>query len=87
MLREGAQVSFQNRHFSDRLLGDDELIVGLQSYSQTGGLLAISTLRGERADNREWSKDPSTPAGRKPVKWAYNPTVARMSEKESWLTS
>ena len=42
--------------------GDNELIVGLQSYSQTGGLLAISTLRGELADNREWSKDPSTPA-------------------------
>ena len=42
--------------------GDNELVVGLQSYSQTGRLLAISTLRGERADNREWSKDPSTPA-------------------------
>jgi CRISPR-associated endonuclease/helicase Cas3 len=45
-----------------QLQGDNELIVGLQSYSQTGGLLAISTLRGERADNRDWSKDPSTPA-------------------------
>jgi CRISPR-associated endonuclease/helicase Cas3 len=42
--------------------GDDELIAGLRAYSHTGGLLAISTLRGERADNREWSKDPSTPA-------------------------
>jgi len=42
--------------------GDNELIAGLQSYSQTGALLAISTLRGERADNREWSNDPSTPA-------------------------
>ena len=42
--------------------GDKELIVGLQSYSQTGRLLAISTLRGERADNREWSRDPSVPA-------------------------
>jgi CRISPR-associated endonuclease/helicase Cas3 len=42
--------------------GDNGLIAGLKSYSQTGGLLAISTLRGERADNREWSNDPSTPA-------------------------
>src|ERR1019366_3258192 len=42
--------------------GDKKLIVGLQSYSQTGGLLAISTLRGELADHLAWSKDPSTPA-------------------------
>jgi CRISPR-associated endonuclease/helicase Cas3 len=42
--------------------GDNDLIAGLAAYSQTGGLLAVSTLRGERADNREWSKDPSTPA-------------------------
>jgi CRISPR-associated endonuclease/helicase Cas3 len=42
--------------------GDNELIAGLLTYSHTGGLLAISTLRGERADNREWSRDPSTPA-------------------------
>jgi CRISPR-associated endonuclease/helicase Cas3 len=27
-----------------------------------GRILAVSTLRGQRADNREWSKDPSRPA-------------------------
>ena len=37
----------------------------LQSLSVTGvrdGALAVSTLRGERADNRAWSRDPSRPA-------------------------
>jgi CRISPR-associated endonuclease/helicase Cas3 len=37
----------------------------LQALSVTGerdGALAVSTLRGERADNREWSRDPSRPA-------------------------
>lgn len=42
--------------------GESELVAGLAGYSQTGRLLAVSTLRGEMADNREWSQDPSTPA-------------------------
>jgi len=40
----------------------DPLICGLRSYSQSGKLLAVSTLRGQKADNREWSDDPSAPA-------------------------
>lgn len=44
---------------------DDELrqgIAGLSIRSWADGPLAVSTLRGERADNRAWSLDPSRPA-------------------------
>ena len=36
--------------------------MALASLSVSGDPLAISTLRGERADNRLWSEDPSRPA-------------------------
>ncbi len=45
--------------------GADELRNALRSLSITGdpdAVLAVSTLRGERADNRAWSLDPSRPA-------------------------
>lgn len=44
---------------------DDELRRSLQSLAAAGdgdGPLAVSTLRGERADNRAWTLDPSRPA-------------------------
>ena len=45
-----------------KLAGDDLLVDGLTKCSHGGRLLAVSTLRGERADNREWCTDPSVPA-------------------------
>jgi CRISPR-associated endonuclease/helicase Cas3 len=44
---------------SDR---NDDLIEALRTLSGTDRLLAVSTLRGERADNRDWSRNPSVPA-------------------------
>lgn len=41
---------------------NDDLIGRLRALSGTERLLAVSTLRGERADNREWSSNPSVPA-------------------------
>lgn len=39
-----------------------ELNDALKGISATGGGLAVSTLRGELADNGDWSRDPSRPA-------------------------
>ena len=41
---------------------DDELRSAISGVSASGGLLAVSTLRGERADNGEWKQDPSRAA-------------------------
>jgi CRISPR-associated endonuclease/helicase Cas3 len=46
----------------DRLPQDDALLAALRSASYSGVPLAVSSLRGEKADNRAWSDDPSTPA-------------------------
>ena len=41
---------------------DDNLRCAISSLSASGGLLAVSTLRGERADNGKWKQDPSQAA-------------------------
>jgi CRISPR-associated endonuclease/helicase Cas3 len=44
---------------------DDQIRRALKNISLSGdtdGVLAVSTLRGQRADNRAWSLDPSRPA-------------------------
>jgi CRISPR-associated endonuclease/helicase Cas3 len=40
----------------------DELCAALRRCSGSEDALAVSTLRGEKADNRKWSRDPRTPA-------------------------
>ncbi len=43
----------------DQLPESDELRVAIAGMSASGRLLAVSTLRGERADNGDWKEDPS----------------------------
>ena len=46
----------------NQLPASDPLRTALESLSAFRNLLRVSTLRGHRADNREWSNDPSCPA-------------------------
>ncbi|MGB6134690.1 MAG: type I-U CRISPR-associated helicase/endonuclease Cas3 [Acidobacteriaceae bacterium] len=39
-----------------------DVLAPLSSHTPEGDVLAISTLRGEKEDNRTWSRDPSRPA-------------------------
>jgi CRISPR-associated endonuclease/helicase Cas3 len=68
------QATEEAKRLRERLLADDrslvlkqllkqlaEMLAGLAS-TPANGPLAISTLRGQFADNREWSADPSQPA-------------------------
>ncbi len=46
----------------EKLPAGDDLCEALRRCSGGGAALVVSTLRGEKADNREWSRDPRTPA-------------------------
>jgi CRISPR-associated endonuclease/helicase Cas3 len=46
----------------DHLPSDDPLVGALANSSVSRRPLSVSTLRGQRADNRDWSRDPSAPA-------------------------
>lgn len=56
------QVTKEAEALLERLKAWPELHDCLQRESSSGQALAISTLRGQFADNGDWARDPSTPA-------------------------
>ncbi len=61
---EAEQLATRMKEASDRpaLRGLRDALAAFSLTRSDGEALAISTLRGEREDNRAWSKDPSRPA-------------------------
>lgn len=57
------QATDEARKIRERISGGlEQALRGLRSAPEDGNPLAISTLRGQFADNREWSADPARPA-------------------------